>query len=75
MTINYISLGINIEHPIPNVHTHNGLIESLIKIIKFIFGPPVQDNILPTSCWTHGFTQLEVPYMVLLINTTSVLIS
>jgi hypothetical protein len=57
------------------VHTHNGLIESLIKIIKFIFGPPVQDNILPTSCWTHGFTQLEVPYMVLLINTTSVLIS
>ena len=31
-----IALGINVEYFVPNVHTQNGLDESLIKIIKLI---------------------------------------
>jgi hypothetical protein len=31
-----MALGINVEHSIPNVHTQNGLAESLIKRVKLI---------------------------------------
>jgi len=49
-----LALGINVEHSVPHVHTQNGLAESLIKRIKFIARPLLQDSKLPTSCWGHA---------------------
>ena len=34
-----MTLGIKVEHPVPYVHIHNGLVESLIKCIKLIVRP------------------------------------
>ena len=28
--------GIDVEHPVPHVHTQNGLVESLIKLVQII---------------------------------------
>jgi hypothetical protein len=42
--------GIEVQHSILNVHTQNGLVESLIKRIKLIARPLLQDCNLPTSC-------------------------
>jgi hypothetical protein len=49
-----MALGINVEHSIPNVHTQNGLAESLIKRVKLIARPLLQNCKLPTSCWGHA---------------------
>jgi hypothetical protein len=49
-----LALGINEEHSVPHVHTQNGLVESLIKRIKLIVRPLLQDSRLPTSCWGHA---------------------
>jgi transposase InsO family protein len=49
-----LALGINVEHSVPHVHTQNGLAESLIKRIKFIARPLLQDRKLLTSCWGHA---------------------
>jgi hypothetical protein len=38
---------------VPYVHTQNGLAESLIKRIKLIARPLLQNCNLPTSCWGH----------------------
>jgi hypothetical protein len=43
--------GIEVQHYVSYVHTQNGLIESLIKKIKLIARPLLQD--LPTSYWGH----------------------
>ena len=48
---NYMTLGIKMEHPIPYVHTYNGLVESLIKRIKLIVGSLLQHSNVPISCW------------------------
>jgi hypothetical protein len=44
---------IEVQHFVPYVHTKNGLAESLIKRIKLIASPLLQDCNLPTSCWGH----------------------
>ena len=49
-----MALGINVEHSVPYVHTQNGLAESLIKRIKLIARPLLQNCKLPTSCWGHA---------------------
>jgi hypothetical protein len=49
-----MALGINVEHYVPYVHTQNGLVEPLIKRIKLIARPLVQNCNLPTSCWGHA---------------------
>jgi hypothetical protein len=49
-----IALGIEVQHSVPYVHTHNGLAESLIKRIKLIARPILQNCNLPTSCWGHA---------------------
>ena len=49
-----MALGIKVEHPIPYVHTQNGLVESLIKRIKLIDRPLLQHSDLPISCWGHA---------------------
>jgi transposase InsO family protein len=46
-----LALGIKVEHLVPHVHTQNGLAESLIKMIKWIARPLLQNCRLPTSCW------------------------
>ena len=48
-----MALGIKVEHPVPYVHTHNGLAESLIKCIKLIVRPLLHYSNLPISCWGH----------------------
>ena len=50
----YMALGIKVEHPVPYVHTQNGLVESLIKRIKLIIRPLLQHSNLPISCWGHA---------------------
>ena len=55
-----MALGIQVQHSIPYVHTQNGLAESLIKRIKLIARPLLQNCNLPTSCWGHAdLTQLR----------------
>jgi transposase InsO family protein len=45
-----IALGINVEHSVPYVPTQNGLAESLIKSIKLITRPLLQNGKLLSSC-------------------------
>jgi hypothetical protein len=45
---------IKIQHSVPYVHTQNGLAKSLIKRIKLIARPLIQDYNLLTSCWGHA---------------------
>ena len=45
----YMSIGINIEHPVAHVHTQNGLAESLIKRFQLITRPLLMKTKLPTS--------------------------
>jgi hypothetical protein len=49
-----MALGIRVQHSVPYVHTQNGLVESLIKRIKLIARPLLQNCNLPTSCWGHA---------------------
>jgi hypothetical protein len=49
-----MALGIEVQHSVPYVHTKNGLVESLIKRIKLIAIPLLQNCNLPTSCWGHA---------------------
>ena len=46
-----MALGIQVQHTVPYVHTQNGLAESLIKRIKLIARPLLQNCNLPTSYW------------------------
>jgi hypothetical protein len=46
--------GIEVHHSVPYVHTENVLAKSLIKRIKLIDRPLLQDCNLPTSCWGHA---------------------
>ena len=49
-----MDLGINVEQSVPYVHTQNGLAKFLIKRIKLIARPLLQNCKLPTSCWDHA---------------------
>ena len=52
-----IALGIKVEHPVPYVYTHNGIVESFNKRIKLIARPLLQHSDLPISYWGHAFLQ------------------
>jgi hypothetical protein len=45
--------GIEVQYSVLYVYAQNGLTESLIKGIKLIAKPLLQDCNLPTSCWGH----------------------
>jgi hypothetical protein len=45
---------IEVQHLVPYVHTQNGLVESLIKRIKLIARPLLQNCNLPFTCWGHA---------------------
>ena len=49
-----MSLGIKVEHSVPHEHTQNGLAKSLIKRIKLIARPLIQNSQLPSTCWGHA---------------------
>ena len=48
------SIGIIVEHPVPHVHTQNGLAESLIKRLQWIARPLLMRSKLPSSAWGHA---------------------
>jgi hypothetical protein len=50
----YVAQGIEVQYSVPYVHTQNGLAESLIKRIKLIARPLLQDYNLLTSYWGHA---------------------
>ena len=50
----YMSIWINIEHPIAHVHTQNGLAESFIKRLQLITKPLLMKTKLPASTWGHA---------------------
>ena len=47
------SLGIEVEHPVPHVHTHNGLAESMIKCVQIIARTLLLRTKLGSSSWGH----------------------
>ena len=49
-----MALRIEVQHSMLYVHTQNGLAKSLIKRIKLIARPLLQDCNLPTTCWGHA---------------------
>ncbi|KAM1572860.1 hypothetical protein ACFX1Z_042426 [Malus domestica] len=46
-----MSAGINVEHPVPHVHTQNGLAEAFIKRLQLIARTLVMRTKLPVSVW------------------------
>jgi hypothetical protein len=63
-----MALGIQVQHSVLYVHTQNGLAESLIKRIKLIARPLLQNCNLPTSCW--GYAVLHAADLIQLRLTT-----
>ncbi|CAL8992335.1 unnamed protein product [Prunus brigantina] len=57
-----MSLGIDIEHPVPHVHTQNGLAEALIKRLQLIARTLLMKTKLPVSAW--GYAILYVASLV-----------
>ncbi|BBH05089.1 Disease resistance protein CC-NBS-LRR class family [Prunus dulcis] len=49
-----MSLGIDIEHPVPHVHTQNGLAEALIKRLQLIARTLLMKTKLPISAWGYA---------------------
>ena len=49
-----MSMGINIEHPIVDTHTQNGLAKSFIKRLQLIVQPLLIKTKLPTFTWGHA---------------------
>ena len=47
------SLGIEVEHPVPHVHTQNGLAESFIKRIQIIARTLLLRTKLGSLAWDH----------------------
>ncbi|KAK9912309.1 hypothetical protein M0R45_036177 [Rubus argutus] len=49
-----MSIGIEVEHPVPHVHTQNGLAEAAIKRIQMVTRTLVMRTNLPLSAWGHA---------------------
>ncbi|KAK9942694.1 hypothetical protein M0R45_008346 [Rubus argutus] len=49
-----MSIGIDVEHPVPYVHTQNGLAEAAIKRIQMVTRTLVMRTNLPLSAWGHA---------------------
>ncbi|KAM2233294.1 hypothetical protein EV2_012216 [Malus domestica] len=59
-----MALGIDIEYPVPHVHTQNGLAEAFIKRLQLIACTLLMKKQLPISAWGHVI--LHVASLVLL---------
>ena len=64
-----MSLGIDVEHSIPHVHTKNGLAEVFIKRLQMIARTLVMRTKLPVSAW--GYAILHAAMLVRLRPTVT----
>jgi len=49
-----MSLGIDVEHPVPHVHSQNGLAEAHIKRLQLVSRALVMHTNLPVSAWGYA---------------------
>ena len=49
-----MSIGIDVEHPVPHVHTQNGLAEATIKRLQMVARALVMRTNLPISAWGYA---------------------
>ena len=63
-----MSIGIKVEHPVPHIHTQNGLAESLIKRLRLIARPLLMISKLPSSA--RGYAILHATSLIRLRPTT-----
>ena len=49
-----MSIGIEVEHPVPHVHSQNGLAEATIKRIQLVARAMVMGTNLPVSAWGYA---------------------
>ncbi|KAM1202909.1 hypothetical protein ACFX2J_018794 [Malus domestica] len=49
-----MSVGVEVEHPVPHVHTQNGLAEAFIKRLQMIARSLVIRTKLPIAAWGHA---------------------
>ena len=49
-----MSIGIDVQHLVAHVHSHNGLAESFIKRLQLIARPLLLKSKLPLSVWEHA---------------------
>ncbi|KAM2470224.1 hypothetical protein ACFX1W_045653 [Malus domestica] len=49
-----MSVGVEVEHPVPHVHTQNGLAEAFIKCLQMIARSLVIHTKLPIAVWGHA---------------------
>ncbi|KAM2667965.1 hypothetical protein EV2_019591 [Malus domestica] len=49
-----MSVGVEVEHPVPHVHTQNGLAEAFIKRLQMIARLLVIRTKLPITAWGHA---------------------
>ncbi|KAM1234375.1 hypothetical protein ACFX2J_003964 [Malus domestica] len=64
-----MSVGIDVEHPVPHVHTQNGLAEAFIKRHQLIAQTLVMRTKLPVSAW--GYAILHATMLVRLRTTAT----
>ena len=57
-----MSIGIDVEHPIPHVHTQNGLAEATIKMIQMVARALVMRTNMPIS--VRGYAILHVALLI-----------
>ena len=50
----YMSIGIDVQHPVAHVHSQNGLAESFIKRLQLIVRPLLLKTKLPLLAWGHA---------------------
>ena len=66
-----MSIGIDVEHPVPHVHTQNGLAEAAIKRIQMVTRTLVMRTNLPPSAWVHAVLHAAMLIRLRLIATQS----
>ncbi|XP_026398222.1 uncharacterized protein LOC113294003 [Papaver somniferum] len=64
-----MSKGIDVEHPVPHVHTQNGLVEATIKRLQIIFRALVMRFNLPITAW--GYAILHAALLIRFRPTVS----
>ncbi|KAL5729255.1 hypothetical protein ACHQM5_002230 [Ranunculus cassubicifolius] len=55
-----MSIGIDVEHPVPHVHTQNGLAEAAIKRLQMVARTLVMRTNLPISAWGYAILHAAV---------------
>ena len=64
-----MTVGIEVEHPVPHVHTQNGLAEAFIKRLQVTAQTLVMRTKLPVSAW--GYMILHATMLVRLRPTAT----